>query len=99
MTESIENRTFDEIQIGDAASVTRALRPEDVETWAAVTGNLNLIDLDPTSLDSSMFPSPDRHPGRRRCSRLWPTRGYPASDRSLFPPTSIFSSRCRSARR
>ena len=56
MTESIENRTFDEIQIGDAASVTRALRPEDVETWAAVTGNLNLIDLDPTSLDSSMFP-------------------------------------------
>ena len=56
MTETIENKTFDEIQIGDAASLTRALRPEDVETWAAVTGNLNLIDLDPTPVDSSMFP-------------------------------------------
>jgi phosphate acetyltransferase len=55
MTQSIENKTFDEIQIGDAANVTRALRPEDVETWAAVTGNLNLIDLDPTPVDSSMF--------------------------------------------
>src|SRR5512133_3752475 len=56
MTETIENKTFDEIQIGDAASLTRVLRPEDIETWAAVTGNLNLIDLDPTALDSSMFP-------------------------------------------
>ncbi len=56
MTETIENKTFDEIQIGDAASLTRVLRPEDIETWAAVTGNLNLIDLDPTALNSSMFP-------------------------------------------
>ena len=56
MTETIENKTFDEIQIGDAASLTRVLRPEDIETWAAVTGNLNLIDLDPTALDLSMFP-------------------------------------------
>src|SRR5512144_1057411 len=52
MTEMIENKTFDEI---DAASLTRVLRPEDVETWAAVTGNVNLIDLDPTPIDSSMF--------------------------------------------
>jgi phosphate acetyltransferase len=56
MTETIENKTFNEIQIGDSATLTRVLRPEDVETWAAVTGNLNLIDLDPTAVDSSMFP-------------------------------------------
>ncbi|MFO1153620.1 MAG: bifunctional enoyl-CoA hydratase/phosphate acetyltransferase [Rhodospirillales bacterium] len=55
MTEIIENKTFDEIQIGDTVSLTRALRPEDVETWAAVTGNLNLVDLDPSPVDSSMF--------------------------------------------
>jgi phosphate acetyltransferase len=55
MTEIIENKTFDEIQIGDAVSLTRVLQSEDVETWAAVTGNLNLIDLDPTPVDSSMF--------------------------------------------
>ena len=82
MTESIENKTFDEIQIGDAASVTRVLRPEDIETWAAVTGNLNLIDLDPTPVDSSMFThGADRHRGRRRCSRPSLTRDYPASAR------------------
>ncbi|MBK8909377.1 MAG: bifunctional enoyl-CoA hydratase/phosphate acetyltransferase [Rhodospirillales bacterium] len=38
----LENRTFDEIRVGDTASVTRALRLDDVETWAAVTGNVNL---------------------------------------------------------
>lgn len=43
MTETAENKTFNEIQIGDAASLTRALRPEDVEIWAAVTGNPNLL--------------------------------------------------------
>ncbi len=56
MTEMIENRTFDEIRIGETASLVRAFRAEDVETWAAVTGNLNLVDLDPSPLDSSMFP-------------------------------------------
>jgi phosphate acetyltransferase len=43
MTEIVENKTFDEIQPGDAASLTRALRHEDAETWAAVTGNPNLL--------------------------------------------------------
>ena len=32
------------------------MRSEDVETWAALTGDLNLIDLDPSPADSSMFP-------------------------------------------
>lgn len=56
MTEMIENKTFDEITVGETASLVRAFRAEDVETWAAVTGNLNLVDLDPSPLDSSMFP-------------------------------------------
>lgn len=51
----IENKLFDEIQIGDEATVIRALRADDVETWAAVTGNLNLVDLDPGPDDTSMF--------------------------------------------
>src|SRR5512132_3454570 len=52
----IENKTFDEIRVGETASMVRAFRRDDVETWAAVTGDLNLIDLDPSSVDSSMFP-------------------------------------------
>ena len=55
MVEMIENRTFDEIEIGESASISRALRHDDIETWAAVTGNLNLIDLDPGPADSSIF--------------------------------------------
>lgn len=51
MTEMIENKTFDEIQIGESASLARAFRKDDVDTWAAVTGNINLIDLDPSEVD------------------------------------------------
>jgi phosphotransacetylase/acyl dehydratase len=39
----LENKTFDEISIGDAASLTWTLRKEDLETWAAVTGDRNLM--------------------------------------------------------
>lgn len=56
MSEMIENKTFDEISVGDTVSIVRAFRQDDVDTWAAVTGNLNLVDLDPSPADSSMFP-------------------------------------------
>jgi phosphate acetyltransferase len=55
MASMIENRTFEEIQIGDEESVTHALRREEIETLAAVTGDLSLIDLDPGPEDTSMF--------------------------------------------
>lgn len=44
MTGILENKTFDEIDLGQSASLTRALRYEDLETWAAVTGNVALVD-------------------------------------------------------
>jgi phosphate acetyltransferase len=43
VTEMLENRTFDEINVGDAASLTWALQAENLETWAAVTGDRNLM--------------------------------------------------------
>jgi phosphotransacetylase len=55
MTEMIENKTFADISVGETVSIVRAFRAEDIETWAVVTGDLNLIDLDPSSVDSSMF--------------------------------------------
>ncbi len=55
MMEMIENKTFDEIQIGDQASLTRALDRDGVEALAVITGNLNLIDLDPGPADTSMY--------------------------------------------
>ena len=36
MAEILENKTFDEIGVGDSASLSFALRYEDLETWAAV---------------------------------------------------------------
>ncbi len=55
MNDIIENKTFDEIQIGDQASLTRALDRDGVEALAIITGNFNLIDLDPGPADTSMF--------------------------------------------
>lgn len=43
VTEILENKTFDEIRIGDSASVHWMMRAEDLEIWAAVTGNRNLM--------------------------------------------------------
>jgi phosphate acetyltransferase len=51
----IENKTFDDITIGDSASMTRALHPNDVAMLAAVTGNVNLMTLDETADGKSMF--------------------------------------------
>lgn len=45
MDKMLENKTFDEIQIGDSASVSRVLRKDELETWAAVTANPNVMTL------------------------------------------------------
>ncbi|MFZ1827984.1 MAG: bifunctional enoyl-CoA hydratase/phosphate acetyltransferase [Candidatus Competibacteraceae bacterium] len=55
MNDFIENKTFDEIQVGDQASLTRALDQDGVEALAIITGNFNLIDLDPGPADTSMY--------------------------------------------
>ncbi|MGC2224042.1 MAG: hypothetical protein WA624_17680, partial [Methylocella sp.] len=39
----IENRTFDEIQIGDTASMQRTLQARDVRAWAAAFGDVSLL--------------------------------------------------------
>jgi phosphate acetyltransferase len=55
MNDIIENKLFDEIQVGDQASLTRALDQDGVEALAVITGNFNLIDLDPGPADTSMY--------------------------------------------
>ncbi len=42
----IENRTFDEIGVGDTASMTRTLRDEDIKLFALVSGDVNPAHLD-----------------------------------------------------
>ncbi len=51
----IQNRTFDEIQVGDFAQLLRTLRPEDIHLFAAMSGDVNPTHVDPDFARSSQF--------------------------------------------
>ena len=53
--EFIENRTFDEIRIGDTASIVRTLKPEDIQLFAVMSGDINPAHVDPEYARSTMF--------------------------------------------
>ena len=58
MTETpdcIENRTFDEIAIGDSASLTRTLTQRDIELFAVMSGDVNPAHVDPAFAKSDIF--------------------------------------------
>jgi len=42
----IENRTFDEIAVGDSAEITRSLTREDIDVFAVMSGDVNPAHLD-----------------------------------------------------
>ncbi len=50
----IENKTFDEIKIGDSASLTRTLRNDDIALFAILSGDVNPshVDADYAKTDS-----------------------------------------------
>lgn len=51
----IENVTFDELRIGQQASLTRRLTPSDIELFATVSGDVNPAHLDEAYAADSMF--------------------------------------------
>jgi acyl dehydratase len=51
----IENRTFDEIQVGDSASLTRALTRQDISLFAAMSGDVNPAHVDEEYARSDQF--------------------------------------------
>jgi phosphate acetyltransferase/phosphate butyryltransferase len=51
----IENRTFDEIQIGDTASLTRSLTRKDIQLFAVMSGDVNPAHLDEEYARSDLF--------------------------------------------
>src|SRR3546814_19818488 len=84
----IENRTFDEIRIGDTASVSRTLSEKDIQLFALVPGDAHPphldADLAPTALSTRLIPRPP--PG----GAPPPTTARPPSPHttrhSLYPP-------------
>ncbi|OGA13343.1 MAG: enoyl-CoA hydratase [Betaproteobacteria bacterium RIFCSPLOWO2_12_FULL_63_13] len=55
LNEFIENKTFDEIAVGDTATLVRTLRPEDIQMFAIMSGDINPAHVDPEYAHSSMF--------------------------------------------
>ena len=51
----IQNRTFDEIEIGDSAQSIRTLRTEDIHLFAVISGDINPTHLDPEFAQSGQF--------------------------------------------
>ena len=49
------NRTFDELNVGDSASLTRVVRNEDIELFAAVSGDVNPAHLDKAYAATDIF--------------------------------------------
>jgi phosphotransacetylase/acyl dehydratase len=55
MSDMIENRTFDEIAIGDSASLQRRLTAADITLFATVSGDVNPAHVDPAFAADDMF--------------------------------------------
>jgi len=50
-----ENKTFDELKIGDSAYVERTVTDEDIKLFAKISGDKNPIHLDDEYAKNSMF--------------------------------------------
>ncbi|MHB1357952.1 MAG: bifunctional enoyl-CoA hydratase/phosphate acetyltransferase [Rhodocyclaceae bacterium] len=55
LVETIENRTYEEIQVGDVATLARTLRQDDIQMFAIISGDLNPTHVDPEYARSSEF--------------------------------------------
>lgn len=51
----IENRTFDEIAVGDHASLTKTVTQQDIDLFAVLTGDVNPAHMDPAFAKTDMF--------------------------------------------
>ncbi|MCL2345183.1 MAG: bifunctional enoyl-CoA hydratase/phosphate acetyltransferase [Desulfobulbus sp.] len=52
---TLANKTFDEIAVGDAATLTRTLMPEDVKLFAILSGDFNPTIVNPQFSQSGLF--------------------------------------------
>lgn len=51
----IENKTYDEIAVGDSAELTRRLKPQDIELFAVMSGDVNPEHVDAEYAKTDMF--------------------------------------------
>lgn len=53
--ETLTNRTYDELNVGDSASLVRTLTHRDIELFATVSGDVNPAHVDPEFAKSDIF--------------------------------------------
>ena len=51
----IENRTFEELKIGESASLSHTVTQRDIDLFATVTGDVNPAHVDPAFAATDMF--------------------------------------------
>jgi len=51
----IENRTFDELAIGETASLSHTVTQRDIDLFAVATGDVNPAHMDPAYAETDMF--------------------------------------------
>jgi len=51
----LENRTFDELTVGETASLSHTVTQRDIDLFATVTGDLNPAHVDPAYAETDMF--------------------------------------------
>jgi phosphotransacetylase/acyl dehydratase len=51
----IENRTFDEMAVGETASLSHTVTQRDIDLFATVTGDVNPAHVDPAYAETDMF--------------------------------------------
>ena len=54
-TSVLRNRTFDELMVGDSASLVRIVGRDDIDLFAAVSGDVNPAHLDATFAATDLF--------------------------------------------
>src|SRR5271169_2352156 len=54
-SEVVENRTFDEIAVGDRASLSRTITRQDIELFAIISGDVNPTHMDPAYAAGDVF--------------------------------------------
>jgi phosphate acetyltransferase len=55
MDRFIENRTFEELTVGETASLSHTVTQRDIDLFAAVTGDVHTTHVDPTYAATDMF--------------------------------------------
>lgn len=51
----IVNKTYDEIYVGESASITRTLTKQDIQLFAVITGDMNPAHLDEAYAKTDVF--------------------------------------------